>query len=558
MSQPSRAVLIFCLANGIDAEEHFVNLAKAEHRKPEFKCDEIGRGVRGGSPPRSSHEEEPSKALDQGGEGMKEAFATDASTQAQAPLTPERKTKSMEDRQAVPRADVGDEAEASAKNNEGASKQKGTTSEALRSPKPRVQPIAKKKMVWQGISTFTPAYGYGDYSFANLFAVYAGCLAAKGDSCTFEGSSYREKAYVWGLGKGKEKAVSVGSQKPHEDLSAQKMQGSEKEKIPSLIELSRVLLQEDRATKLSKPKVDGTGDEKAKQQAKRAKGKGSLVKPTEKVQVSKEVKKPKRKDASAAPNLIKASEQPMKRKLSLQAATLGSPSKRAKVGSSGPNFVASRMAMEELNKDAIIRKIRQGEDEDTAEDSFDQLEEYEKRGLAKLSAKVKEEEEESDLVEIYDSSDEEEAKQDQEGAEDEGEEEESGEEEEKSICEESEEEEDEGEDEEGADDEEEDGEKAEEEGREIDEDYEDGSDGEKIDEGDGSVGDDEDSKDDGEGSGDDRKGVEEGDCVESMNGSDEGTGLMLRLRPRRHPTRRPHPSRARVAAKLGQLLLLHQ
>ncbi|KAH7287446.1 hypothetical protein KP509_32G056700 [Ceratopteris richardii] len=37
MSQPSRAVLIFCLANGIDLEEHLVNLAKGEHRKAEFK-----------------------------------------------------------------------------------------------------------------------------------------------------------------------------------------------------------------------------------------------------------------------------------------------------------------------------------------------------------------------------------------------------------------------------------------------------------------------------------------------------------------------------------------
>eukprot|EP00250_Pteridium_aquilinum_P035593 c9699_g1_i1 orf=114-743(+) len=38
MSQPSRAVIIFCLANGIDAEEHLVNLAKGEHRKPEYKA----------------------------------------------------------------------------------------------------------------------------------------------------------------------------------------------------------------------------------------------------------------------------------------------------------------------------------------------------------------------------------------------------------------------------------------------------------------------------------------------------------------------------------------
>ncbi|KAI5081554.1 hypothetical protein GOP47_0001297 [Adiantum capillus-veneris] len=37
MSQPSRAVLIFCLANEINAEEYFVNLAKGDHRKPEYK-----------------------------------------------------------------------------------------------------------------------------------------------------------------------------------------------------------------------------------------------------------------------------------------------------------------------------------------------------------------------------------------------------------------------------------------------------------------------------------------------------------------------------------------
>ena len=37
MSQPSRAVLIFCKVNKIDYEEHFVNLAKREHRRSEFK-----------------------------------------------------------------------------------------------------------------------------------------------------------------------------------------------------------------------------------------------------------------------------------------------------------------------------------------------------------------------------------------------------------------------------------------------------------------------------------------------------------------------------------------
>ncbi|MCO5553805.1 hypothetical protein L7F22_007331 [Adiantum nelumboides] len=224
-------------------------------------------------------------------------------------------------------------------------------------------------------------------------------------------------------------------------------------------------------------------NEKAKQQqAKRAKEKGSLVKPTEKVQVPKEVKKPKRKDASAVPNLSKASEQPMKRKLPLQAATLGSLSKHAKVESSGP---------------------------------------YERRRPAKLTKKVKKEEKESNLVEIYDSSDKEEAKQNQEEAEDEGEEEESGEEGEKSICEEGEEEEDEGRDEEGTDNEEEEGAKAKEEGRESD----DGSDGEKTDEGDGGTRDDEDSKDNGKGSRHDRKGDEEGDCAESMDKSDERDGI---------------------------------
>ncbi|MCO5600519.1 hypothetical protein L7F22_054632 [Adiantum nelumboides] len=216
---------------------------------------------------------------------------------------------------------------------QGAGKQKGTTSEVVRSPKPRVWPIAKKKVV--------------------------------------PPTEKKKAEKKQGLGKGKEKAVFVGSQKPYENLLAQKTQDAEmqketagssegpcmekkkakkkpdfekpkvtamsseavgsqithenfavekmqKEKIPSLIELSRMLLQEDHATELPKPKVDGTGDEKAKQQqAKRAKGKGSLVKPMEKVQVPKEVKKPKRKDASAAPNLIKASEQPMKRKLPL-------------------------------------------------------------------------------------------------------------------------------------------------------------------------------------------------------------------------------------------------
>ncbi|MCO5577100.1 hypothetical protein L7F22_030922 [Adiantum nelumboides] len=318
-----------------------------------------------------------------------------------------------------------------------------------------------------------------------------------------------------GLGKGKEKSVSVGSQKPHEDILAQKTQGFEKPtetamslevvgsqiirknfagekkqvpekgKIPSLIEFSRMLLEEDRATELPK------------QQAKKTKGKGLLVKPTEKVQVPKEVKKPKGKDTSALPNLSKASEQPVKkRKLPLQAATLGSPSKRAKFGSSGPLCLPSNARVY-----TVQRRVRVGyvsiEDEDTTEDSLDQLEEYEKRGLAKQTVKVKKEEKASDLVEIYDSSDEEEVQEDREEAEDEGGEEESGEEEEKSIFQEVEEEEDEGGDEEGVDYEEEGGEKAKEEGGESDEEDEDGSDGKKNDEGEGSNRDDEDRKDDG-------------------------------------------------------------
>ncbi|PKA55014.1 Glutathione S-transferase T1 [Apostasia shenzhenica] len=37
LSQPSRAVIIFCKVNGIDFEEVLVNLAKGEHRSREFK-----------------------------------------------------------------------------------------------------------------------------------------------------------------------------------------------------------------------------------------------------------------------------------------------------------------------------------------------------------------------------------------------------------------------------------------------------------------------------------------------------------------------------------------
>ncbi|MCO5592704.1 hypothetical protein L7F22_046707 [Adiantum nelumboides] len=288
----------------------------------------------------------------------------------------------------------------------------------------------------------------------------------------------------------------VGSQIIHENSAGEKKQGPKKGKMPLLIEFSKMLLKGDRTAELPK------------QQAKKTKGKGLLVKPTEKVQVPKEVKKPKGKDTSAPPNLSKAGEQPVKRKLHLQAATLGSPSKQAWEG------------------------WKLWSHEDLAEDSLDQLEEYEKRRLAKQTIRVKKEEKASDLVEIYDSSDEEEVQEDREEAKDEGGEEESGEEEEKSICQEGEEEEDEGGDEEGGDDEEEGGEKAEEEGRESDEENKDGSDGEKIDEGEGSTGDDEDSKDDGKGSGDDGKGSGDdgkgsgdGDRAESMDGSDEGDGV---------------------------------
>ncbi|MCO5575691.1 hypothetical protein L7F22_029495 [Adiantum nelumboides] len=367
------------------------------------------------------------------------ASVTDTTTEAQALLILERRTKlTAKDRQAVPRSCVGDEAEADAKNNQGADKPKGTTSEAMRSLKPHVQSIAKTKVgVEQQKEIAEPS---------------------KVPSPTERNKAKKKQ----GLGKGKEKAVYVGSQKPHEDILAQKTQGSEiqketagsskdprmqkkktkkkpgsekpietamssevvgsqiihensiakkkqgleKGKIPLLIEFSRMLLEENRAAELPKPNVDGTGNEKAKQQqAKKTKRKSSLVKPTEKVQVLKEVKKPKGNDTSAAPNLSKASEQPVKWKLPLQAATLGSPSKRVKVGSSG----------------------LEGEEE-------------------------------------------------------------RGEEEEKFICEEGEEEEDEEGDEEGVDDEEEGGEKAEEEGRESDEDNKGVSDGEKTDEGDGSTG----------------------------------------------------------------------
>ncbi|MCO5606681.1 hypothetical protein L7F22_060870 [Adiantum nelumboides] len=439
--------------------------------------------------------------------------------QAQSPLIPERRMKlTLEDRQAVPCPSVGDEAVAVAKNNQGVGKQKGTTLEAVRSPKPRVQPIAKNKVdVEQQKETVVPS--------------------------KVPPPIKRKKAQ--GLGKGKEKAMSIGSQKPHEDICAQKMQhfekpketamsleavgsqiihenfavekmqGSEKGKIPLLIELSRMLLEEDRSAKLPKPK------------------------PTKKVQVPKEVKKPKPKDTSALPNLIKASEQPVKRKLPLQATTLGSPSKRAKVGSFGPlksaNSLLPPQQYIKLYIDGkLVRMCRadpaclsQNTKMEKQTQMMDHLRKQHGLNVAildRVSGRVGE------------------AKQDQKEAKDEGEEEESGKEEEKSICEEGEEEEDEGGDEEGVDDEKKGGEKAEEEGREGDED---GSDGEKTDKGDGSPRDDEDSKDDGEGSGDDGKGMRKGIVQKERMEVMKGTGLVLRLRrPRHHPARRAHPSRA--------------
>ncbi|MCO5552067.1 hypothetical protein L7F22_005577 [Adiantum nelumboides] len=313
---------------------------------------------------------------------------------------------------------------------QGAGKQKGTTSEAVRSPKPHVQPIAKNKVQKEIVEP------------SKVLPPIERNKAEKSRSPKPHEDIPAQK--MQGSKKLTETAMSlevVGSQIIHENFAGEKKQGPEKGKIPSLIEFSKMLLEVDRAAKLPK------------QQAKKTKGKGSLVKPTKKVQVPKEVKKPKGKDTSAPQNLSKASEQPLKRKLPLQAATLGSPSKRAKVRSSGPLKSADSL----------------------------------------LSSQPGEEE--------------------------------SGEEEEKSICQEGEEEEDEGGDEEGGDDEKEGGEKAKEEGRESDEENEDGSDGEKTDEGEGNTGNDEDSKDDGKGdSGDEGKGEEEGDLAENMDGSDEGDG----------------------------------
>ncbi|MCO5562555.1 hypothetical protein L7F22_016183 [Adiantum nelumboides] len=327
----------------------------------------------------------PAKLLVKGGKGIKEASATAESTQAPVPLIPERRTKSAsKDRQAVPRPGVGDEAEAGANNNQGAGKQKGTTSGAVRSPKPRVQLIAKNKMgVEQQKETVVPSKG---------------------------------------VGKGREKAVLVGSQKPHENILAQKTQvvpNKGKEKVVSV--------------RSQKPHED------------------ILTEKTQGVEKSKETAEDPRMEKKKGKKKP-GSEKPKETGMSSEA-------------------IESQIIHEHSAVEKMQRCVRVGylssKDEDTAEDSSDQLEEYEKRRPAKLTEKVKKEEKESDLVEIYDSSDEEEARQDQEEAEDEGEEEESGEEEEKSICEEGEEEEDEGGDEEGADDKEEDGEKAEEEGEKV-------------------------------------------------------------------------------------------
>ncbi|MCO5573204.1 hypothetical protein L7F22_026971 [Adiantum nelumboides] len=228
-----------------------------------FATYETGQGVRGKGP-RSFHEE-PSKAPNQEGKD--------------------------------PEGGLGN------RRNHGDGKQKGTTSEAVRSPKPHVQSIAKNKVgVEQQKEIAQPS--------------------------KVPPPNERNKAEKkQGLGKGKEKSVCVGSQKPHEDIPAQKTQGAEiqketagsfedprmqkkkankkpgsekptetamssevvgsqiihensagekkqgleKGKIPSLIEFSRMLLEEDCAAKLPK------------QQAKKTKGKGSLVNPTEKL-----------------------------------------------------------------------------------------------------------------------------------------------------------------------------------------------------------------------------------------------------------------------------------
>ncbi|MCO5557842.1 hypothetical protein L7F22_011414 [Adiantum nelumboides] len=527
----------------------------------------------------------------------------------------------------------------------GAGKQKGTTSEAVRSPKPHVQSIAKNKVGGEQQKEIAEPSKVFPPTERNKAEKNQGAEIQKKTAGAFEDPCMQKKKAnkKSGYEKPTETTMSsevVGSQIIHENSSGEKKQ--------NVVGRGSCC----RAAKATSKEDKGEGF------ACESHGEGASAQGSEEAQGE---------DTSAPPNLSKASEQPVKRKLPLQAATLGSPSKRAKVESSGhlksadlllpsqlyvelyidgklvrmcradlacPSrntkmekrtrmmdhlkkqhglnvaiptkvggrvggvslnlvpkssirdrirtqrfqevdqkyevnwkaverttvikalsvgiastrsmsdaarmilsqiFVASRMrkanAMQELKKDAIITKIRQGykrhrrvqvgyvstKDEDTAEDSLDQLEEYEKRRPTKQTVKVKKEEKASDLVKIYDSSDEEEVQEDQEEAEDEGGEEESGEEAEKSICQQEE--------------------KAKEEGRESDEENEDGSDGEKIDEGEGSIGDDEDSKDDGKGSGDDEKGSgdggkgdsgddgkgdEEEDRAESMDGSDEG------------------------------------
>ncbi|MCO5613472.1 hypothetical protein L7F22_067749 [Adiantum nelumboides] len=515
---------------------------KGPRTQDPFATYEARRGGRGEgpAPPMKSL----AKLSVKGGKGLKEASVTDATTQAQAPLIPERRTKlTAEGRQAVPRPGVGDEAEAGAKNNQGVGKQKGTTSEAVRSPKPHVQSIAKNKV---------------------------------------------------GVEQQKEIAEPSKVPPPIERNKAEKKQGSENptEIAMSLEVVGSQIIHENSAGE-KKQNVVGRGSccRAAKAQAKKTKGKGSLVKPTEKPYVelyidglidgklvrmcranpacpSRNTKMEKRtrmmdhlkkqhglnvaipttvggRVGGVSLNLVPKSSirdqirtqerfQEVDRKYEVNRKAverraviralecwdcINKKHVRCSKDDFVTNFVASRMrkadAMQELKKDAIIRKIRQG---------------YEHH-------------------------------EDREEAEDEGGEEKSGEEEEKSICQEGEEEEDEGgdeeggydeeeggekeEEEEGGDeeggyDEEEGGEKEEEEGIESDEENEDGSDGEKTDEGEGSIGDDEDSKDDGKGSADDGKGIgddgkggsgddgkgdEEGDHTESMDGSDEGDAV---------------------------------
>ncbi|MCO5588895.1 hypothetical protein L7F22_042856 [Adiantum nelumboides] len=499
---------------------------------------------KGPAPPMKSLTKLPVK----GEKGLKEASATDATTQGGAPLIPEKRTKLIaEGRQAVPRPSVGDEAEAGAKNNQGAGKQKGTTLQAVRSPSRMFSLLPRIRRYAKGVEQ--------QKEIAEPFKVPP----------PIERNKAEKKQ---GLGKGKEKSVSVGSQKPHEDILAyvtqgakiqkemagtfedprmqkkgqqkagtekpteiamssevvgsqiihensasEKKQGPKKGKIPSLIEFSRMLLEEDCVAELPQ------------QQAKKTKGKGLLVKPTEKVQVPKEVKNPKGKDISAPPNLSKAIEQPVKRKLPLQAATLGSPSKRAKVGSSGPvklyidgklvwmcradpAFPSQNTKMEKQTRMMDHLKKQHGlnvviptrvggrvggvslnlvskssiRDQICTQERFQEVDrKYEvNRKAVERRVVIK-------ALECWDCINKKHVRCSKDDFV-------------KNFVA-SREEEDEGGDEEGGDDEEEGGEIAKEEGRESDEENEDGSDVEKTDEGEGSTGDDEDSKDEGKGSG---------------------------------------------------------